>query len=62
MPTVSYNKFTPSVENLVDGINAGTDSWAIKLGSAVNQAAGTVTEVANGNGYSTGGVAFDTPC
>lgn len=58
MPTVSYNKFTPSVENLVEGINAGTDSWAIKLGSAVNQAAGTFTEVANGNGYTTGGVAL----
>ena len=54
----AYNKFTPSVENLLEGINAGTDSWAIKLGTAVNQAAGTFTEVANGNGYTTGGVAL----
>jgi hypothetical protein len=54
----AYNKFTPAVENLLEGINAGTDSWAIKLGTAVNQAAGTFTEVANGNGYTTGGVAL----
>lgn len=55
MPTASYNKFTPSVENLLEGVNAGSDSWAIKLATAVNQAAGTITEVANGNGYTTGG-------
>lgn len=55
MPTASYNKFTPAVENMLEGINAGSDSWAIKLGTAVNQAAGTFTEVANGNGYTTGG-------
>jgi hypothetical protein len=55
MPTASYNKFTPGVENLLEGVNAGTDSWAIKSATAVNQAAGTITEVANGNGYTTGG-------
>lgn len=55
MPVASYNKFTPAIEVLFEGINAGTDSWAIKLGTAVNQAAGTFTEVANGNGYTTGG-------
>ena len=54
----TYNKFTPAVENLLEGINAGSDSWAIKLCTAVNQAAGTLTEVANGNGYTTGGVAL----
>ena len=51
----TYNKFTPAVENLLEGINAGTDTWVVKLGTAVNQAAGTFTEVANGNGYTTGG-------
>ena len=51
----SYNKFTPAIENLFEGINAGTDSWVIKLATAVDQAAGTITEVANGNGYTTGG-------
>ena len=55
MPTASYNKFQPAIENLFEGINAGSDSWAIKLGTAVNAAAGTFTEVANGNGYTTGG-------
>ena len=51
----TYNKFTPSIENLFEDINAGSDSWSVKLGTAVNQAAGTFTEVANGNGYTTGG-------
>lgn len=55
MPTASYNKFTPAVENLLEGVNAGSDSWAIKLATAVDAAAGTITEVANGGGYTTGG-------
>lgn len=55
MPTASYNKFTPAVENMQEGMNAGSDTWAIKLATAVNQAAGTFTEVANGGGYTTGG-------
>ena len=55
MPTASYVKFQPAIENLFENINAGTDSWAIKLATAVNAAAGTITEVANGNGYTTGG-------
>lgn len=55
MPTAAYTKFTPAVENLLEGANAGSDTWVIKLATAVNQAAGTITEVANGNGYTTGG-------
>lgn len=55
MPVASYNKFTPAIETLFENANVGTDTWAIKLGTAVNQAAGTFTEVANGNGYTTGG-------
>ena len=55
MPTASYVKFQPAIENLFEGINAGSDSWAIKLATAVSAAAGTITEVANGNGYTTGG-------
>lgn len=55
MPTATYNKMTPSVENLLEGVQAQTDAWAIKLATAVNQALGTFTEVANGNGYTTGG-------
>lgn len=55
MPTASYVKFQPAIENLFEGINAGSDSWAIKLATAVSAVAGTITEVANGNGYTTGG-------
>jgi hypothetical protein len=51
----TYNKFQPAIENLFEGINSGADAWVIKLATAVNQAAGTITEVANGNGYTTGG-------
>lgn len=56
----AYNKFTPAIEALFEGINAGSDSWVIKLATAVNQAAGTITEVASGNGYTTGGNAATT--
>jgi hypothetical protein len=56
----TYNKFQPAIENLFEGINSATDSWVIKLATAVNQAAGTITEVANGNGYTTGGNAAST--
>ena len=55
MPTATYNKFQPAIENLFENINAGSDTWTIKLATAVNAAAGTITEVANGNGYTTGG-------
>ena len=51
----TYNKFTPAIESLFEGGNAGSDTWVIKLATAVNQSAGTITEVANGNGYTTGG-------
>lgn len=51
----TYNKFQTAIEPLLEGINSGTDSWVIKLATAVDAAAGTITEVANGNGYTTGG-------
>ena len=60
MPTASYNKFQPAVENLLENINAGSDTWVLKLGTAVNQAAGTFTETTNGGGYTTGGVTLTT--
>ena len=56
----TYNKFQPAIENLFENINSGSDSWVIKLATAVNQAAGTITEVVNGNGYTTGGNAATT--
>ena len=55
MPTAAYNKFQPGIDTLLKAANVGTDSWAVKLGTAVNAAAGTFTEVANGNGYTTVG-------
>ena len=55
MPTASYNKFQPAIENLFENINSGSDSWVIKLATAVNAAAGTITETTNGGGYTTGG-------
>lgn len=55
MPTATYNKFQPAIESLFENINAGSDSWSIKLATAVDAAAGTITEVANGDGYTTGG-------
>lgn len=55
MPTATYNKFTPAIEPMLEAMNSGSDTWVIKLATAVNQAAGTITEVANGNGYVTGG-------
>lgn len=60
MPTSAYNKFQPGVDTLLKSANVGTDAWAIKLGTAVNAALGTFTEVANGNGYVTGGNAVTT--
>lgn len=55
MPTASYAKFQTAIEPLLEGINVGSDTWVIKLASAVNASAGTITEIANGNGYTTGG-------
>lgn len=51
----AYNKFQPAIEVLFENANCGTDSWVIKLATAVNAAAGSITEVTNGNGYTTGG-------
>ena len=55
MPTASYTKFQPAIEVMLEGGNLGTETYAIKLATAIDTAAGTITEVANGNGYTTGG-------
>lgn len=54
----AYVPFQPAKENLVENINAGSDSWVLKLATVVSAAAGTMTETTNGNGYTTGGVAL----
>ena len=56
----TYNKFQTAIEPMLEAMNAGTDSWVVKLATAVDAAAGTITEVANGNGYTTGGNAAST--
>lgn len=55
MPTASYNKFQTAIEPLLENINVGSDSWVVKLASAVNAVAGTITELTTGNGYTAGG-------
>jgi len=59
MPTASYVKYTAAIEPLLEGINAGTDTWKIALAATVNVAdttftAGT-TDLATGGGYTAGG-------
>lgn len=56
----TYNKFQPAIENLFENIDSGSDAWVIKLATAVNAAAGSITEVASGGGYTTGGNAAST--
>jgi hypothetical protein len=55
----TYNKYTAAVEPLVEGINAGSDTWKIALAATVNPAdttfvAGT-TDLTTGGGYTQGG-------
>jgi len=55
----SYNKYTAGVEALVEGINAGSDTWKIALSNSVNAADTTftpgTTDLATGGGYTQGG-------
>ena len=55
----AYNKYTAAVEPLVEGGNAGTDTWKVALALTVNIAdttftAGT-TDLVTGAGYTAGG-------
>ena len=59
MPTASYVKYTAAIEPLLEGINAGSDTWKVALAATVNVAdttftAGT-TDLATGGGYTAGG-------
>ena len=58
MPTASYTKFQPAIELMLEGGNLGTETYALKLATAINTTAGTITETTNGGGYTTGGVAI----
>ena len=57
MPTASYAKFQPALELMLEGGNVGTETYALKCATGINLTAGTITEVASGGGYTTGGVA-----
>lgn len=58
MPTASYVKIAAANEDLVEGINAGTDQWAIALTNTVPGSktfvSGT-TDLATSGGYTAGG-------
>lgn len=55
---VSYVKVAGAIDNLLEGINAGTDQWAFALASVAPSApaftSGT-TDLATGGGYTAGG-------
>lgn len=52
----TYNKFLPAVDVMNEGMNAATDAWKIVLATALANTDATITaEIANGNGYTTGG-------
>lgn len=58
MPTSSYTAIAGSRELLVEGINAGTDQWAICLASSVPGSTTFVsgtTDLATSGGYTAGG-------
>jgi hypothetical protein len=63
MPTASYVKIPAANEDLAEGINSGTDQWAIALTDTVPGSktfvAGT-TDLATGGGYTQGGANVTT--
>jgi len=58
MPTASYVKIPAANEDLAEGINSGTDQWAIALASSAPGSktfvSGT-TDLATSGGYTAGG-------
>ena len=56
----SYVKYQKGVEALVEGINAGSDTWKIALSNtapnvSTNATLSDATEISAGNGYTAGG-------
>jgi hypothetical protein len=59
MPVASYNKYTAAIEPMLEGNNAGSDTWKVALSNTINAAdttfvAGT-TDLATAGGYTAGG-------
>jgi len=63
MPTASYVKVTSANEDLAEGINSGTDQWAIALAATAPASkvftSGT-TDLGTGQGYTAGGANVST--
>lgn len=63
MPTASYVKVTAANEDLAEGINAGTDQWAIALSASAPASkvftSGT-TDLTTSGGYTAGGANVST--
>lgn len=63
MPTASYTKVTSANEDLAEGINSGSDQWAVALTNTVPGSkvftAGT-TDLATSGGYTAGGANVTT--
>jgi len=61
----AFNKYQNGVEALVEGVNAGADSWKVALSNRTPVVATDITlanavEIAAGNGYTAGGNAAAT--
>lgn len=57
----TYNKFLPAVDALDKAINVATDTFKAVLATSLANTDTTITaEVANGNGYTTGGNTMTT--
>jgi hypothetical protein len=59
MPVAPYNKYTAAIEPMLEGNNAGSDTWKVALSNTINAAdttfvAGT-TDLATAGGYTAGG-------
>lgn len=63
MPTASYTKIPAAIEDIAEGIHAGTDQWAIALTNTVPGSkvftSGT-TDLATSGGYTAGGANVST--
>ena len=63
MPTASYVKVTAANEDLAEGINCGTDQWAIALTNtspASKVFTSGTTDLATSGGYTAGGANVST--